>query len=345
MKPKYIRILSIDGGGIRGIVPAAVLARLEKKLQKASGNPKARLADYFDFMAGTSTGGIITCGLLTPLRKNSKRPRYTAEDLMNLYMENGGDIFHVPLLHKLTSVGGVIEEKYPSTGLIKALKKYFGNVQLSQLLRPCLVTAYNVEERYGHFFTQHDAAVRKGYDFYVRDVARATSAAPTYFECSRVTSMTNKDYPLIDGGVFVNNPALCAYAESRQVFGSKKNVLASKNMIILSLGTGTTSESYPFEKVKNWGTAQWVKPLISIMMSGVNATTDFQLKQIFEAGGASGQYFRIQQPVPHDVDVAMDNATPKNLKALKRFGKVMAKNYDQQLNEVVKLLMETAPNT
>ncbi len=336
-KTKMTRILSIDGGGIRGIIPGQILVILEEKLKAKTGNPDARIADYFDLIAGTSTGGILTCAYLIPAADGdslTSRPKFDARQVVDLYLKRGGDIFSVSLGHKLRTMGGVLDEMYPSAPIEKALDDYFGDILLSQLLKPCLITSYDIKHRMGHFFTQHDARRKKGWDFPVKEVARATSAAPTYFECSNVKSVSEVSYPLIDGGVFVNNPTLCAFAE---VYNEYKT--APANMAILSLGTGFSKKEYDYDKAKNWGMVQWVKPLIDIMMSGVSEVVDYQLHQIFEAVGAHGQYVRINTELPIDVNSDMDDASPKNLQALKELGTYTAQNFDTQLDAFVDLLL------
>ena len=333
-KQKLTRILSIDGGGIRGIIPGQILVILEEKLKAKTGNAEARIADYFDLIAGTSTGGILTCAYLTPDKESPSRPKFDAPQVVDLYLKNGGDIFSVSLGHKIRTMGGITDEKYPEAGLEKALEKYFGDTKLSELLKPCLVTSYDIKHRQGHFFTQHDAVKRKGWDYLVKDVARATSAAPTYFECSNVKSATDVSYPLIDGGVFVNNPTLCAFAE---VYNEYKT--APNQMAILSLGTGYSRKQYDYDKAKDWGMVQWVKPLIDIMMSGVADVVDYQLRQMFEAVGVPNQYLRINTEMPIDVNPDMDDASPKNLQALKELGTYTAQNFDTQLNAFVDLIV------
>ena len=146
---------------------------------------------------------------------------------------------------------------------------------------------------------------------------------------------------LVDGGVFANNPTLCAYAEARKHFtkpDSDKNVTA-KDMAILSLGTGTVKKRYNHYKAKNWGMAGWVKPLFDIMMSGVSETVDYQLKQIYDAVDAPGQYVRINPEIPHNVDQNMDSVSDKNLKALQRLGEETAQKYDDKLEQVVELIV------
>lgn len=337
-KKQLKRILSIDGGGIRGIIPGQILVILEEKLKVRTGSVDARIADYFDLIAGTSTGGILTCAYLMPdeeISGQELRPKFTAGEVVDLYLKRGGDIFNVPFGHKLRTMGGVFDEMYPVSELEKALNDYFGDTRLSQLLKPCLITSYDIKHRQGHFFTQHDAIRRKGWDYLVRDVGRATSAAPTYFECSDIKSITEVSYPLIDGGVFVNNPTMCAFAE---VYNEYKT--APDQMAILSLGTGYSKKEYDYDKAKDWGMIQWVKPLIDIMMSGVSEVVDFQLKQMFEAVGAKDHYFRINTELPIDVSHDMDDASPKNLLALKELGTYTAQNFDAELDAFVELIVQ-----
>ncbi len=336
-KQKMTRILSIDGGGIRGIIPGQILVILEEKLKAKSGNPDARIADYFDLIAGTSTGGILTCAYLMPAADGetlTSRPKFDAKQVVDLYLKRGGDIFSVPFGHKLRTGGGILDEMYPASHLEKALDDYFGDTKLSELLKPCLITSYDIKRRMGHFFTQHDAIKRKGWDYLVKDVARSTSAAPTYFQCSDIKSVSEVSYPLIDGGVFVNNPALCAFAE---VYNEYKT--APEKIVILSLGTGYSKKEYDYDKAKDWGMIQWVKPIIDIMMSGVSEVVDYQLRQIFDAVGANGQYVRINTELPIDVSPDMDDASPKNLQALKELGTYTAQNFDVQLDAMVDLLI------
>ena len=290
---KLTRILSIDGGGIRGIIPGQILVSLEDKLRKMDNNPDARIADYFDLIAGTSTGGILTCIYLCPDKTDPKRPRFSAAEAVDLYLDRGDEIFDVSFWQKLKSAGGVLDEKYSADELEEALEDYMQNLKLNELLKPCLVTSYDIKRRKGHFFTQHTAN-REAENFYVKDVASATSAAPTYFEVARVKSFANAYYPLIDGGVFVNNPTLCAYAEARKLkFDATRNKPTAKEMAILSIGTGNIDNPYHYKNAKDWGMVEWLKPLIDIMMSGVAETVDYQLRQIYDAVGTPKQYMRI----------------------------------------------------
>ncbi len=338
-----IRILSIDGGGIRGIIPGQLLYQLEQRLQRLTDNPEARIADCFDLIAGTSTGGIIACLLLCPHPENRHQPRYSARDVLSLYIDHGGEIFDIPLGHRIRSAGGTIDEKYPADGIEGALEEYLGDLWLSELVKSCLVTSYDIQRRQAHFFTKHGAQANQARDFRVRDVARATSAAPTYFETAQIRSRSDVPYTLIDGGVFANNPALCAYAEVRAGFARAHHIIPparASGMMILSLGTGRVDSPYSYEEAKDWGIINWLRPLMDIIMTGVSETVDYQLRQIYDAVGVPEQYLRIEPHIDaHEVNNAMDDATPENIAALRDLGREVYKHNQEPLERFLDRLI------
>ncbi|MDD5093435.1 MAG: patatin-like phospholipase family protein [Dehalococcoidia bacterium] len=333
---KYFRILAIDGGGVRGIIPARILMSLETKLKKETGNPDIALGDCFDLIAGTSSGGILTCIYLYPQPDNPLRPLYNAEEALQFYFKSSNKIFRSSVWRRINSLGGVLDDKYPADGLETALEKVFHDQRLSHLIKPCLITAYDIGRREAYFFRQHDARRTPARDFLLRDVGRATSAAPTFFECVGIKSATQVHYPMIDGGVFANNPAMCAYAEALAM--KEANTPTAKTMVILSLGTGDVRTPYRYHRAKNWGSMQWIRPLVDIMMSGVSETVDYQLRQIFAAVDASPQYLRIQTQIrPAHADP--DNAESANLRTLKETGRILAEKNSTKLDAFARLLL------
>ncbi len=335
------KILSIDGGGIRGIIPGQVLVTLEKKLQRLSGNAEARLADYFDFFAGTSTGGILACIYLCPSENDPRKAKFSAEQAVDLYVKNGAKIFDIALWKSIQSVNGTLDEKYDASALETLLARYFQDIRLSQLLKPCIVTAYDIDRRKAHFFAQHDFAIKgEGADFFVKDVCRATSAAPTYFEVALIKSLSNVSYALIDGGVFVNNPALSAYSEIRN---SEQNPIA-KDMFIVSIGTGDVNDAYKYHKAKNWGAVGWIKPIIDIMMSGASEITDYHLRKMFDAVQKSDQYIRIQPERFKDANQEMDDASVQNINALLEVGTITAEDCNKELDRIAEILIADGPD-
>ncbi|MFY0598086.1 MAG: patatin-like phospholipase family protein [Cyclobacteriaceae bacterium] len=319
------RVLAIDGGGIRGIIPGTMLVEAEKAFN-------IKVWDYFDIIAGTSTGGILTCAYLCPDATDASKPKFDSQQVVDLYFEKGDEIFSINFLHKMRSGGGIFDEKYPDDGIEDALQQYFGDVWLKDLLKPAVVTSYDIKNRKGHFFFQHKAAKNPEYNFKIRDVSRATSAAPTYFECAKVANELNESFVLIDGGVFANNPAMVAYSEVRNEFKNDSGAdCTAKDMKVLSLGTGFDKRKYLYKEAKNWGMAQWVKPIVDIMMSGSVEVDDYYLGQIFDTLDNPNQYLRVNGHMPEDVDPAMDNAKPKNLKALKAFGEQLFQDNKDEL--------------
>jgi patatin-like phospholipase/acyl hydrolase len=335
---RLFRVLSIDGGGIRGVLPGQVLLALEKKLQEHSGDNTKRISDFFDLVAGTSTGGILACLYLFPDLQNPGRPLYSAAEAVDLYLEHGNQIFK-DVLKRHHTYSPLNQEKYPAARIESVFNDYFADVRLSQLLKPSLIPSYNIYKRSTHFFTQHDAVHDPSRDYYVREVARATSAAPTYFEPARVVAMDGSSHPLVDGGVFANNPAMCAYAEACQIIGSKKVEDCSvENIVMLSIGTASVKRSYDYHPATGWGSGGWVPPVLDILMSGAGETVDYQIRKVFETVNKPENYLRIN-PALGDADSALDNASPQNLKALAAAGTAAAKKHEPALEEFVMKLI------
>lgn len=326
------KILSIDGGGIRGIIPGEILIALEKKLQQKTNNPDMRIADFFDLFAGTSTGGILICLLLCPDENDAKRPKFTAEEAVQLYIQNGSKIFSTSWLSRVLNYKSLFTEKYYSQPLELILKDSFGDTKLSELLKPCLITAYDIQDRKTHFFASHDFPRKgDGGDFFLRDVCRATSAAPTYFEAALIRSISGVSYPMVDGGMYANNPALCAYSEVRNAKGDPD----AGDMFVVSLGTGGENRAYKYETAKNWGALGWIKPSIDIMMSGAAETTNYHMERMFSAKGHEANYTRIQPSNLRNAKPEMDDASKQNIQALVEVGINTAQNCSQELDRIV----------
>src|SRR4051812_35242238 len=166
-----ITILSIDGGGIRGIIPAMMLARIEER----TGMPTHQL---FDLVAGTSTGGIIALGLTKANEAGGNQ--FAASDLIELFERDGPTIFPHGLFSRLRGLDGWTDERYDAIGIEQVLKRLAGDARLKDALTKVLVTSYDIERRDAIFFKSWRAKDDPAFDFAIRDVARATSAAPTY---------------------------------------------------------------------------------------------------------------------------------------------------------------------
>jgi len=322
-----VRILSIDGGGIRGIIPAMWLAEIERRTQR-------HIADLFDLVAGTSTGGIIALGLTIP--KCAGGPLYSAQHFVELYENQGARIFQRSLMRAMFAVDNLTWKKYSSSGIEGVLEESFGESRLRDAVTDVLVTSYEIERRFPFFFRSRHARSRPDYDFLARDVARATSAAPSYFEPMKISSGTNSEYyTLIDGGVFANNPAACALVEARATSDES-------DYLVVSLGTGSLMRSLPLNLARYWGAARWAKPLLDIVFDGVSSTVDYQLDQLLpEITGEAQRYYRFQVALDGS-NHSLDNTSPSNITALKGLAGNLIERESGKLDELCETLAEAA---
>jgi len=323
---RLIKILSIDGGGIRGIIPAVVLSEIENRTQRP-------IAALFDLIAGTSTGGIVTLALTIP--KTAGAPLYAAKQLVDMYEREGGRIFSRPIWHRLKACGNLAHEKFPCSGIEGVLLEYFGGARLRDASTDVLIASYEIERSVPFFFRSSMARHRPDYDFPARDVARAASAAPTYFQPMKLPSGTNSDsYTLIDGGVFANNPAACALVEARTTHP------AAAGYLVVSLGTGELVHSLVYDFAKDWGLAQWAAPMLDIVFDGVSKTVDYQLRQLLpDTAGHCQRYYRFQTTLDGR-NHRLDNASPANITALKALGYELVEAKSDDLDKICDELMK-----
>lgn len=270
-----MRVLAIDGGGIRGLIPALVLAEIERRSRRP-------IAGLFDLVAGTSTGAVLACALTRP------NPM-TAAQAAALYEREGPQVFDRSFVKKITSLGGLIDERYDARGLVASLRRHLGDIRLAQATTRLAITTYDLQARQALVLRTDD-------DMSMVDAAHASSAAPTYFEPVRVGART-----LIDGGVFAINPAALAYAEA-----------AGEIEVLASLGTGQHTRPLPFDEVKDWGQLEWARPILDVVFDGSADAVDGQLAAL-----VSDRYIRLQTRLDEASD-ALDDASPENLAALRR---------------------------
>jgi patatin-like phospholipase/acyl hydrolase len=281
-------ILSIDGGGIRGIIPARVLQHIES-LAGCS------IATGFDLMAGTSTGGLLALGLATSSHRLTSR----IDELVTLYLERGERIFDANLWRRLRSANGLLDERYPHQPLESELRDFFGDRVLGDAAVATMVPAYALEQRKTLFLkTWHPRHAQVP----VWQAARATAAAPTYFEPMELT-VDGEAQALIDGGIFMNSPAVSAYAEALKRF-------PGDSLSVLSLGTGELTRPIHFEDARHWGKVGWVRPLIDCMFDGIAEAADYQMRLLLGA-----RYQRLQLSLQRPSD-DLDDASADNLSLL-----------------------------
>ncbi len=322
---KKVRILSIDGGGIRGIIPATIINYIEKQLQLKTNNPNARIADFFDLIAGTSTGGILTCIYLAPEKSSvNASARFTAQEALDFYIKEGYSIFNASKIGDWKRLWGLLNAtEFSAKNIEKLFKDKFGDLLIEDLIRPCIITTYDIKSQTSYFFNSREPIELKR-RFYVRDVTRSTSAAPTYFAPAKIKNLiTNEEMINIDGGVFANNPSMCVYAEARNTKFPERGIdkPSAKDMLILSLGTGGGGYKLPdVTKSGKWGVLSWAKSIPEIMMDGSIDTVAFQMKEIFETLNPEEHKHAFKRiDVPENARIYspdMSDASPQNIQRL-----------------------------
>ena len=325
-----LRILAIDGGGIRGMLPAMVLSDLERRTNRP-------IIDLFDLIVGTSTGGLVALALACP--DADGKPRHTARDIVRLYEVEGKRVFSRSVWHKIRSVGNLAEGKYPSTGIEGVLQDYFGECRLKDALADVVVPAYEIERRFPFFFKTANARAKSYYDYPMKTVIRAATAAPTYFEPTQVQLDSPNDYyALVDGALFAYNPGMCAYVEALRRYPEYDHV------IMVSLGTGKLTRRLPYDEVKDWGAARWAQPAFALMCDGICDVVDHQLQQLLpETPDGQRQYYRFQARLDVGND-DMDDASNTNIRVLKLLAEDMLQANRAVLRTLSDRLLATAPD-
>jgi patatin-like phospholipase/acyl hydrolase len=277
-------ILSLDGGGIRGLFTARLLARLD---QQAPG-----FLQRVDLIAGTSTGGILALGLAAGV---------APQELVQLYYDKGPLIFDDSWLDNLKDLGGVSGAQYDNQNLKQVLSEIFqqrGVTTLDDLPKRVLIPTFDLDDGQDpgrkpgklrswkpKFFHNYPGPESDGHEHIV-DVAMRTSAAPTYFP-------SYGHY--IDGGVVANNPSMAALAQAINDKTGRQNLA---DVRLLSLGTGM-NPTYIAGADHDWGYAQWARPLIGLMLDGMMGVAEYECFQILDS-----RYHRLncmlEQVIPLD---------------------------------------------
>uniref|UniRef100_A0A5B7BHV8 Patatin n=1 Tax=Davidia involucrata TaxID=16924 RepID=A0A5B7BHV8_DAVIN len=339
-----ITILSIDGGGIRGIIPGVILAYLESQLQELDGED-VRLADYFDVIAGTSTGGLITAMLTAP--NENKRPLYSAKDITPFYLENCPKIF--PQRRGLFAwvinlFKAVIGPKYNGKYLHKLVRGILGDTRLHQTLTSVVIPTFDVKKLRPTVFSSFQVTKAQVIDAQLSDICIGTSAAPTYLPAYYFKNQ-DQEFNLIDGGMAANNPALVAISQvTKQVFEKNPDFFPIKPMdygrfLVISIGTGSAKSEHQYnaKRASKWGVLGWLynngsTPLIDVFNQASADMIDFHISVVFEALHSGQNYLRIQDDILSATVASVDVATKENLENLVKVGEGLLKKPVSRVN-------------
>lgn len=300
-----ICILSIDGGGMRSIISGKALAYLENALKVKSGNPDARIADYFDVAAGSGVGGIFTAMLFGT--KDQNRPIFEADETWKFLADHGKKFYRSS--KSSSSSGGKIFRKVFGGGgaasastkaLEKTMKEAFldktgRSLTLKDTLKPVLIPCYDLSSTAPFLFSRADALETDSFDFRLWEVCRATSAEPAVFEPVFMKSVDGQTRCMgVDGGLAMSNPTAAAITHvlhNKQEFPFVRGV---EDILVLSLGTGQLLEgSFGYDQVKNWKAKDWARPLARISGDGSADLVDHAVAMAF-GQSRSSNYVRIQ---------------------------------------------------
>jgi predicted acylesterase/phospholipase RssA len=339
-----IRVLTIEGGGVRGIIPTRLLAALES----LAGAP---IVELFDVLVGTSTGGMLALGLVTPGEDGG--PAYPAQTVGDIYTSHGPQIFP-----KLTSslprslqeardwwssassnaaIFGFNPEagnaRYSPEGIAEAFLVYFGDHRLSEALVDVIVTSYDLQTKSPVLFRSRDAKLDPENDILMRDAARATSAAPTYFPPLEMSWEGVKNRLLVDGGVYAKNPAMIGYIEG--VTRAREQGLGDADVMVVSLGTGrpTRTQTLTYKEFVGRSWLKLAEDVFRAAEDGQAALHDQVLTTLI-----GDHYWRFQTVLADGASYAMDDVSDRNVDALKHLGDQLVGERLEDLNELAKRL-------
>ncbi|KAI3785045.1 hypothetical protein L1987_44154 [Smallanthus sonchifolius] len=327
-----ITVLSIDGGGIRGVIPGVILEYLESQLQELDRG-EARLADYFDVIAGTNTGGLVTVMLTAPDKNN--KPLYAAKDIVPFYLENTPKIFPQrggPFTGIIKLFKALIGPKYNGKYLKSLVTGILGTMKLNQTLTNVVIPTFDIKNMQPVIFSSFQLPREPSTDAQLSDICLGTSAAPTYLP-GHYFQNGDREFNLIDGGIAANNPTLVAIGEvTRQVMKEDPKFSPIKPLdygryLVISLGTGLEKQQrrYDAKMAAKWGVLGWLvnngsAPLIEAFTQASADLVGFHNNVVFEALNSVDCYLRIQDDTLTGDLASVDRATKQNLDDLVKVG-------------------------
>ncbi|KAK8710879.1 hypothetical protein V6N13_146188 [Hibiscus sabdariffa] len=305
-----ITVLSIDGGGIRGIIPGVILATLESQLQKLDGDD-VRLADYFDVIAGTSTGGLITAMLAAP--NEDGRPLFAAKDIVPFYLKNGPQIFPQPsgILAWPVRISKVLRgPRYNGKYLYKLIRDLLGNTKLHQTLTRVAIPTFDIKKLEPTIFSSYQIPINPGIDALLSDITISTSAAPTYFP-SYYFKNNGEEFNLIDGGIAANNP--------------------------VSSGSNRREKKYDAQTSSKWGVISWLfkdnnSPILDFYGTASKDMVDYHNSVVFQALHSEDKYLRIDDDTLTGDMASIDTSTKENMENLVKKGEKLLDKTVSRIN-------------
>lgn len=318
---KSVNILSIDGGGVKGVLSAEILYYIERKLQTLT-NSNIKLAEHFDLIVGTSTGAILT-GIYTMPDDSNYKTKYEAIDAIELYESHAKEIFRRNFWQKIRSGFSIFGAKYKGEKLHNFINRYFKNTKVLDTTTNTMFTSIDIKNRELFLFKSYNS--KKSHK--LSDAVISSASAPTYFPPYEI-SHKEENVCLIDGGIGINNPSMSAYVEAKRLFPNADNIN------LLSIGTGKFEEKFKYIKVKKWGKLKWIRPLIDILLGSMSEVADYQSDVLYQTV-YKGKYLRINPVLKYGSHI-IDKTTKRNINNLKRDGREITTKMANEIKSFLK---------
>ena len=314
-RPEERFVLCIDGGGMRGIVPVVILQNLEKIIRQNGGEDDIAL--YFDMIAGTSTGGLISLALScdSSLRhtEHNGSMQIDLDGLLDNYMSLGKEIFQA---RSLLGIRQFVSEKYSAANIQNLSRRWFGATMMDNAKVPTMIMSYDLSTGSPVIISSYSDS--EHYPVWV--AARATSAAPTYF-----APLEYGGKLLADGGIIANNPALYAYMEARRLYPE------CHRFHILSISTG--GKFHTMEKEDARGIMSWADQVTPLFDTAQKRTSDYVLENMPDV-----EYTRIDNSLSTHFE--MDETDPVALRMMKSEAQHNALARKEELQAYAQKLLE-----
>lgn len=312
-----IRILTLDSGGIRGIISAYSLMYLEKK----SGKP---ISELFDLIVGVSTGAVQAAMLTIPNAKH--QPRYSAEQVLAYYEHDAPAMLQPSLWWRVRSLGGLIKPKTNTSQIYQGIQQETQNLKLSDLLSHVIILTYDLNNARFVKLDNLEAAADPSKNFRLTDAVYSAISAPIAIAPREITNLPDtKKYLLVDGGLANTNPAASALLIASRLYPDRPKYL-------LSLGNGQKIPQLNDADLKNWGLLQWSRPLIDILFNTRNNTTHILLAIFYQQHLMHLDHYLPVVPVlKPDIQHSFEGSS-NEIGQLKAIGQSTVEHYQQQLD-------------
>lgn len=347
-----IKILAIDGGGARGIIPAVVLDALERGVGERRGKKRVPVHKLFDVVAGTSTGSLIT-SMLTMPKAGCKRKISSAAEIGDYYMGPAGKLFFTRSkeYEKKAATGQI--PAYPEESHIAGIQGAISSrARLGDARTNVALTVYNLVDEPPRTYTftrwkaRHgrDGTPREDHEFPMWEVVRAASVFPGIFPGFTLRSIGGREYHPLDGGMFAINPVLEGLAHSIRLLANLSLNQQPYRFLVLSLGTGFFNIGIEPDEVDQWGAAQWfmgaksIPPVVQVLFEGQTDSADMLMQDIRSERGRIRHYHRFQPEM--QADYQLDDVDPKTLETLRGYAEKMVRERADEIAEICDLLVE-----